>query len=188
VLARKAFPAAAFDVIWIKFTPGGVVKKIFWALVLAGAGIYGTGAVKLSESGANRFLNQLETLSLQGKGAQYCELLHEDLEVSIRDHTAPGSPRDFTGGKAEFCDYVSEAAKGMSLINPETHLTRDDFTVTRSWLHPWTAHVSYHETRTTTMTLVNVTLNTTSDDTWTLVNTLDGLRVLKLESDSRLAD
>jgi len=151
-------------------------------------GIYGIGAVKLSESGANRFLDELETLSLQGKSAEYCARLHDDLSVSIRDHTAPQELRDFDGGKAEFCDYVSMAAKGMSLMRPVSQVTRDDFTVTRSGFHPWTARVSYHETRSTRMTLANVTLNTVSDDQWTLVNTFGGLKVLRLESESGLAD
>ena len=164
------------------------MQKIFWLLVLTVVAVYGTGAVTLSESGANRFLNELETLSMHGESAAYCALLHEDLVVSVRDHTAPQEPRDFTGGKAEFCDYVSTAAKGMSIIRPETSVTRDDFTVTRSWLHPWTAQVSYHETRSTRMTLVNVTLNTKGDDRWTLVNTFGGLKVLRLESQSELAD
>jgi hypothetical protein len=38
------------------------------------------------------------------------------------------------------------------------------------------------------MTLVNATLNTVGDDKWILVNTLAGVRVLRLESESRLAD
>jgi hypothetical protein len=168
------------------------LKKIVWlaALLLTtvAVAVYSTGAIKLSESSAIRFLNELETLSLQEKSDAYCALLHDDLTVSIRDHTAPQMPRDFDGDKAELCEYVSMAAKGMSLIEPQSQLTRHDFTVTRRWLHPWTAQVSYHETRSTRLTRVNVTLNTVSDDTWILVNTLAGVRVLRLESESRLAD
>ncbi|MEJ0087047.1 MAG: hypothetical protein WDO72_15320 [Pseudomonadota bacterium] len=164
------------------------MKKILALLLLLGVGIYGAGPVKLSESGATRFLDELESLSLRGESAAYCALLHDDLVVAIRDHTAPDQPRDIDGGKAEFCDYVSMAAKGMSIIRPETRATRANFTVTRNWLHPWTAHVSYHETRTTHMKLANVTLNTVSDDQWILVNTFAGLKVLRLESESRLAD
>jgi len=156
--------------------------------MIVAVAVYGTGAWKLSEGSVNRFLNDLETLSLQEKSDAYCALLHEDLTVSIRDHTSPQIPRDFDGGKTEFCEFVSTAAMGMSLIGPQSQVTRHDFTVTRSWLHPWTAQVSYHETRTTRMTLVNATLNTVSDDKWILVNTLAGVRVLRLESESRLAD
>jgi len=164
------------------------LKKIFGLLLIIAVGVCGTGALKLSESGANGFLNELETLSLQGKSDEYCARLHDDLSVSISDHTSPRMPRDFAGGKAEFCDYVSMAAKGMALIRPQMQVTRDDFTVNRSWLHPWTAQVSYHENRTTHMTLANVTLKTVSDDKWVLVNTLDGVKVLGLVSESRLAD
>src|SRR5215470_2993022 len=116
----------------------GTMKKIVILLLIVVAAIYGTGAFNLSESGANRFLNELEDLSLSGKGQEYCALLHEDLKVSIKDYSAD-PPADFDGGRAEFCHYVSEAAKGMSLLGVGTHVTRDDFTVTRSWLHPWTA-------------------------------------------------
>jgi hypothetical protein len=165
-----------------------MLKTIAGLAVLALLFVYGAGAVRLSEGGAHRFLNDLETLSLQGDSDAYCERLHRDLAVSIRDHTAPGMPRDFDGGKKEFCDYVAMAAKGMALIGPETSVTREEFTVTRSWLHPWTAQVSYHETRTTHMTKVNVTLDTEGEDRWVLVNTLDGVKALRLDSETRLAD
>jgi len=168
------------------------LKKFIWLVPLllatVAVAVYATGAIKLSESSANRFLNDLETLSVQEKSDAYCALLHGDLTVSIRDHTVPELPRDFDAGKAEFCEFVSMAAKGMSLIGPQSQVTRHDFTVTRSWLHPWTAQVSYHETRTTRLTRVNATLNTVGDDKWILVNTLAGVRVLRLESESRLAD
>jgi hypothetical protein len=167
------------------------LKKIVWifALPLAAVAIvYGAGAAKLSESGATRFLDEMDSLSLQGKSTEYCTRLHDALAVSIRDHTSPGLPRDFTGGKKEFCDYVSMAAKGMSLLGPESQVTRHDFKVTRSWLHPWTAQVSYHETRTTRMTRVDATLDTVSDDRWILVNTVGGVKALRLESESHVAD
>jgi len=165
------------------------LKRIVWLLpMIVAVAVYGTGAWKLSEGSVNRFLNDLETLSLQEKSDAYCALLHEDLTVSIRDHTSPQMPRDFDGGKTEFCEFVSMAAMGMSLIGPQSQVTRHDFTVTRSWLHPWTAQVSYHETRTTRMTLVNATLNTVGDDKWILVNTLAGVKVLRLESESRLVE
>ena len=48
------------------------MKKIVMLLLIALAGIYGTAAVNLSESGANRFLNELEHLSMSGLGKEYC--------------------------------------------------------------------------------------------------------------------
>jgi len=163
------------------------MKKIVMLLLIALAGIYGTAAVNLSESGANRLLNELEHLSMSGHGKEYCEHLHEDLTVSIQDHTAD-PPANFVGGRAEFCGFVSEAAKGMSLLRAGTHVTRDDFTVTRSWLHPWTAQVSYKEDRITTFPLVNQSAHTQGEDKLTLVQTFGGVRMLHLESRSWLAE
>ena len=164
------------------------MKKILCLVVLVALFIYGTPAVTLSESSAARFLNTLETLSLTGKSAEYCARLDDHLVVSIRDRSAPGSPRDIDGGKKEFCDYVSMAAKGMSLIGPETHFIRDNFSVQRSWLHPWTATVRYEESRTTTLTRIGVTLETKSADRWTLVQTFAGVKVISLQSDVQRAD
>jgi hypothetical protein len=157
------------------------MKTMIAVLILAALGVYGTAAVSLSESGANRFLNQLEDLSIQGKSAEYCARLHADLAVSIKDHTA-NPPADFAGGKQEFCEYVSMAAKGMSILGVSTQVQRDAFTVERSWLHPWTAQVRYRERRTTTMSRVNVTLDTASEDRMTLVQTIRGVKLRSLES------
>jgi hypothetical protein len=161
-----------------------MLKKILWLLVLIALGIYGTPAFTLSESGANRFLDKLESLSLQGHANEYCARLHEDLKASVKDHTAPDLPREFTGGKAQFCDYVSNAAKGMSLLGISTNVTRNHFTVERSWLHPWTARVSYEEERTTTMAKLNVTVNSRSKDRLTLVQTLRGVKLVGLDSEA----
>jgi len=162
------------------------VKRIATLLLIAVAGIYGIAAFNLSESGANRFLNELEDLSLSGQGKEYCALLHEDLTVSISDHSGD-PPADFDGGRDEFCTFVSEAAKGMELLQAGVHVTRDDFTVTRSWLHPWTAQVSYNEDRITTFSLANQSLHTRGEDKLTLVQTLRGVRLLHLESRTWLA-
>ena len=108
--------------------------------------------------------------------------------VSIRDRSAAEIPRDIDGGKKEFCDYVSMAAKGMALIGPQTQFTRNNFTVQRSWLHPWTATVSYDESRTTTLTRIDVTINTHSVDRWTLVQTFTGVKVKSLRSEVQRAD
>jgi hypothetical protein len=146
---------------------------------LAGAYVYGVSS--LSRSGATRFLDELEALSLDGKSAEYCDRLHEDLRVSIRDHSAE-LPADFDGGRQEFCAFVSYAAKGVDLLGLSTRVTREDFTVTRDWLHPWTAQVSYHEDRITTMSKINATSHTRSDDELTLVQTFDGVKLVYLQS------
>ena len=161
------------------------MKKILLLAVALIAGIYVQSAIALSESGANAFLNELDDISLRGEGARYCAKLHEDMQVSISDHSAE-PPAEFTGGKKEFCDYVTYATKGMSMLGASTHLTRDEFTVRRSWLHPWTADVSYIETRTTSFTQGHVSIRTESRDRWTLVQTFDGIKARRLDSKTRL--
>jgi hypothetical protein len=157
------------------------MKKIVVVILLSLLTIYGYGRVKLSESASNRFLNELEQLSMTGKGEEYCARLHEDLKVSIRDHSAD-PPADFDGNREDFCGYVTYAMKGIEILGVSTNVTRENFTVAREWLHPWTAHVSYHEARITTMSKAGTTLHTVSDDRLTLVQTFDGVKLLYLES------
>jgi hypothetical protein len=162
------------------------MKTITLILVFALAGTWAYGAFTLSDAGANRFLDELESLSLQGRSDEYCARLHPDLRVSIRDHSAT-PPADFDGGRDEFCAFVSYAAKGVDLLGLSTRVTRDDFTITRDWRHPWTAQVRYHENRVTTMSKVNATLHTRSDDALTLVQTFGGIRLRELDSKVELA-
>ena len=162
------------------------MKKFLLLVVFGLLGVQAYGAIIFSEGGANGFLNELEDLSLSGKGQEYCDRLHDDMKVSIDDRSAD-PPAVFEGGKQEFCEYVSYAAKGMDIIGVSTHVKRDDFTVKRSWLHPWTADVSYVESRTTSMSVINTTLRTEGEDEWTLVNTFSGVKVLRLKSKVRLA-
>ena len=162
------------------------MKKLLLLVVLGLLGVQAYGAIVFSETGANSFLNELEDLSLSGKGQEYCDRLHDDMKVSIDDRSA-NPPAVFEGGKQEFCEYVSYAAKGMDIIGVSTQVQRNDFTVKRSWLHPWTADVSYVESRTTSMSVINTTLRTEGEDEWTLVNTFSGVKVLRLKSKVRLA-
>jgi hypothetical protein len=157
------------------------MKKIVVVILLVLVTIYGYGMVTLSEGASNRFLNELEQLSMTGKGEEYCARLHENLKVSIRDHSAE-PPADFDGNREDFCGYVTYAMKGIEILGVSTNVTREDFTVEREWLHPWTVHVSYHEERTTTMTKAGTTIHTVSDDRLTLVQTFNGVKLLNLES------
>ena len=157
------------------------MKKIVLFLLLVVGAIYGFGFVTLSERGANRFLDELESLSLTGKGQEYCARLHEDLKVSIRDHSAD-PPADFDGNRDDFCAYVTYAMNSVEILGISTQVTRENFTVTRDWLHPWTAQFRYHEVRTTTLSKAATTLHTVGDDELTLVQTFDGLKLLTLQS------
>jgi hypothetical protein len=156
-------------------------------LVLAIVGIYVQSAWVFSDSATNRFLDELEDLSLRGKAHEYCAKLHDNMQVSIHDHSGD-PPADFSGNKKNFCDYVSYAAKGMDLLGISTQVQRHEFTVRRNWLHPWTAEVTYSESRTTRMSKLNVTVRTEGEDQWTLVQTLDGIKALRLTSKTRLAE
>jgi hypothetical protein len=153
--------------------------------LMAIAGIYVQSAIALSEGGANNFLNELEDISMRGEGDKYCASLHEDMRASISDHSAE-PPAEFEGGKKEFCAYVTYATKGLSMLGASTHAQRDEFTVQRSWLHPWTADVSYVETRTTSFAQGNVSIRTESEDRWTRVETFGGIKVKRLDSKTRL--
>jgi hypothetical protein len=158
------------------------MKKIVVVILLVLVTIYGYGMVTLSEGASNRFLNELENLSMTGKGEEYCARLHENLKVSIRDHSAE-PPADFEGDREDFCGYVTYAMKGIEILGVSTNVTRKNFTVKRDWLHPWTVHVSYHEDRTTTMSKAGTTRYEVSDDRLTLVQTYGGVKLLSLESE-----
>jgi len=163
------------------------MKTLLLLAVLALAGVYVFGAVRFSETGALNYISDLETLAMNGETREYCERLHEDMEVSIRDSSAePAAAID--GGKDELCDYVSRASKGMALLGVSMETRVADVEVTRSWLHPWTADLSYSEKRTTRIRAAKVTLKTESDDEWTLVQTFSGVKVKRLVSEVRLAE
>ena len=157
------------------------MKKLVLALLLVVVAIYGFGFVKLTETASNRFLDELESLSLTGRGEEYCARLHEDLKVSIRDHSNE-LYAEFEGGREEFCGFVTYAMKGVEILGVTTKVTRKDFTVTRDWLHPWTVHVTYHEDRTAHMSKAGTSSHTVSDDRVTLVQTFEGVKLLGLES------
>jgi hypothetical protein len=163
------------------------MKTVLGMIVLTAAAVWGWPAIALSDSAAMRYLDELEAFSLEGKSAQYCERMHDDLTVAVRDATSTEGEVRIEGGKKEWCDYIAFATKGMSLLGMESQVTRDGFTVTREWRHPWTAKISYRERRTSTMTRVNTVLRTESKDELTLVQTFSGIRISRLTSEARIA-
>lgn len=164
------------------------MKIIVAALAVVGAIVWGLPAVSLSDSAAKAYLDELERLSLSGQSTEYCDCMHEDLVVDVTDATSEhsGTVR-IEGGREKWCEYVEYATRGLSLLGMESRATRDDFEVTRDWRHPWRAEVRYLERRVSTMTRVNATLRTQSEDRWTLVQTLSGVKVLRLSVNSRIA-
>jgi len=163
------------------------MKTILLLAVLALAGVYVFGAIRFSELGVLEYLGDLETLAMNGKTREYCDRLHEDMEVSIRD-TSGESTVALDGGKEELCDHITEAYKGMGLLGVSMETRVDDIEVTRSWLHPWTADISYSEKRTMRIRAAKLMIKSESDDEWTLVQTFSGMKVMRLVSEARLAE
>jgi hypothetical protein len=159
------------------------MKVAIAVLLLAFAGVYSYAAMTLNAHTANRFLDELETLSLQQKNTGYCARMHSDLEVKIHDATHDPATQ-FTGDRGLFCDYVAYSAKSVSILGLTTRATRRDFRFERDWWNPWTARVSYREDRITTMSKLDTTLHTQGEDKLTLVQSWRGLRLRKLDSRS----
>jgi len=163
------------------------VSKLFWLTAFALAGVYVTGYLSLSESSANAFLNSWEKLSLDGNAHAQCELLTDDFEVSIKDHTTPRDAH-IEGGKEDFCAHIKTISAAMALLQPTTNVRRENFTATRSFAHPWTADVSYTEFRSTSIPRAGIQQNTESEDKLVLVKTFGGVKIQRLESEAWLAD
>jgi hypothetical protein len=163
------------------------MSKLIFATVLALAGIYGTGYLSLSESSANSFLNDWETLTLDGDAHAQCDLLTEDFTVALKDHTTPHD-NSLNNNKEEFCAYIKTLTAAMSLLKPTTNVRREDFTVARSLMHPWTAAVTYTEFRTTAIPRAGINQSTQSEDKLILVKTINGVKIQHLESEAWLAD
>ncbi|HTU65663.1 MAG TPA: hypothetical protein VMF52_06925 [Steroidobacteraceae bacterium] len=162
------------------------MKTIAALIVLAITGFYGACSWALSAGNASRFLDDMETLSLHARMDAYCARLADELEVSIRDRTAD-PPAEFDGGKPEFCAYVTAATRNVALLGLATAVTRNDFTVTRDWLRPWTVRVHYREDRTTT-TRQFAPVHTQGEDDATLVLTVSGIQLRRLDSRSWSVD
>ena len=158
-------------------------------LVAAAAAVtWGWPALTLSDKAAIAYLDELEALSMQGHPDDYCERMHDDLEVAVSDATSDlAGPVRIEGGKQTWCEHIAFVSKGVMQLGMQTRATRNNFQVSRRWNEPWTARVSYDEERTSTIPRQNVTLRTVSSDRWVLVNTFRGVKVRGLESDSRIA-
>jgi hypothetical protein len=164
------------------------MKKIMLVAASLVLLVYGAGTLLLSAGAARKFLDEMDALSLRGDMTAFCSRLHDDLAVRVDDRTSPDFPRAVTGGKREYCDFVTFATKGLDLIGLESTVVRDDFRLEHDWLRPWIARVSYHERRTSTVTRgVPATIHTVSDDRWELVLTFSGIKARRLESRSTLA-
>jgi len=158
------------------------MKKLIMLLLLGLAGTYGVGRFNLGESGAMRFMTQMESLMNEGKGEEVCAMFHEDLEVDIADHSGE-STQTTTGGKDEFCELTRSVVAGLQLLPHSMQVEYTDVTAKSDWSKPWTGNVSYAEHRTLSIPAANATLRTVSDDEITLVQTFTGVKLRKIKSE-----
>jgi len=163
------------------------MKKLVFLLVLVVVGIHGVGRIKLGESGAMRFLAEMDSLMTDGEGQEVCEMFHEDLEVEILDHSGE-SLEQVSGGKEEFCDLTVATAASLNLLPHSMLVNFTEVEAKHDWLHPWTSEVSYLENRSLSIRGTNVTLRTVSHDEITLVNSFSGVKLRKLKSEVYKAD
>jgi hypothetical protein len=165
------------------------MKKVIVFALLAVIGVYLTGRVSLGESGAMRFVMEMDSLMNEGKADEVCAMFHDDLEFSIVDHTSTdGGSATVEGGKQDFCNTTRAQVAALQKVPHTMSVDFNDVTVKRSWLHPWTSEISYTEDRTFTIRGANVRLNTTSDDTITLVQTLSGVKLLRVQVEAWIAE
>jgi hypothetical protein len=152
--------------------------------ILAAAGFYLSGSLSFREASVNRFLAGWEEDTRRGDADAACETLAQDMTFSVHEHIGARA-QDAQGNRDEFCSYLHKSIPLLAKQVASTDVTRDHFTVTRDALHWWTANVSYTEHR--DLTLVSgLHLKQVSEDHVTLVKTLKGLRLERLESDARL--
>jgi len=163
------------------------MKKFAILLIVVLIGVYGVGRAKLGESGAMRFLSNMETLMNEGKAEEVCALFHEDLEVKISDQSGD-SPQTVSGGKQALCDLTKATVAGLSMVPHSHNVDYTDVNAKQDWLHPWTGEISYLENRSFSILGTNVTLRTVSDDEITLVHTFSGVKLRKLKSEVYKAD
>jgi hypothetical protein len=175
---RASFAASSHK----KIHGSETMKRLFVLALLALTGVFATGRITLGESGANRYLMTMSKLTDEGKSDEVCAMFHDELQFHVVDRTGP-STKDLDGGKAELCALVQASIAALSRVphDKETSITK--LAVTREWLHPWTSRVTYTEDQDIAIRGANVTLKTTSDDKITLVQTLTGVKLLKLDAE-----
>ena len=163
------------------------MKKVMLLLVLAAAATWGIGSLRLGESGAMRFLVEMDSQMTEGNGENVCGMFHEDLQVEISDHSGE-STEEISGGKQEFCELTLAAAASLNVLPHTMNVEFTDVEAKRDWRHPWTSEISYLENRSLTITGANVTVRTVSEDRITLVHTFSGVKLRKISSEVYKAD
>ena len=154
--------------------------------MLVTAWAYGSGRWAFTETHVNEFLSQWEEAAAQGDADAICDTLADDLTFTLNDRSA-GTPLEAEGGKEDLCAYFQKVIPIMAKVASSSEVRRDDLVIKRDTWHWWTADVSYTEYRSMRIA-ASMTLKTIGEDRMTLVKTLKGLRVKRLESQSWIDD
>lgn len=163
------------------------MAKLFWIAIFVLAGIYGVGYASLNEGAATDFLNDMEIMTTKGDAQGLCDLFADDMQVAILDHTS-GKDQTVKGGKDVACQQIAATAPAMAMLQATSEVQREKLKVERSLLKPWTAEISYTEKRHTNLQRAGVQIDTESDDKLTLIRTLRGVKITRLESEAWIAD
>jgi hypothetical protein len=158
------------------------MKKLVVLALLALIGVFVTGRITLGEAGAHRFLMTSSKLTDEGKSDEICAMIHEELKFHVIDRTGP-STQEVDGGKQELCALTQTSITALQLVPHDKETTISKLAVTRDLMHPWTSQVTYTDDQDITIRGANMTVKTTSDARITLVQTLTGVKLLKLDAE-----
>ena len=158
------------------------MKKLFTLAVLGAIGAVVVGRFNLGETGAMRFMMNMEALMDEGKADEVCALFHDDLVVDIADHSGE-STETVSGGKEELCELTRVTVAGLQLLPHSMNVKFTDVESTYEFSKPWSGELRYSEHRTLSIPGANISLKTVSEDEITLVQTFSGVKLLRVKSE-----
>jgi hypothetical protein len=163
------------------------LKKLLWLAVIAVTYVIASGYYTLGEAGVNRFLDRMDEASIKGDAQTQCDLLADDIEVSVHDHSGPGA-KTVEGGKDKLCELVKKVSAVQALVPMSMTVRRDNLIVEHGFLHCWTAEISYFEHQSASIPSRGFSLKTVSENHLTLVKTWSGVVIKRLETQARIDD
>ena len=132
----------------------------------------------------SKLLDSWEEDTRRGDADAMCESFTPDMTFAIHDHIG-ARVENGEGDRDKMCAYLDKVVPLLAQKEKSVEVKREGFTVKRYGLHWLTADVSYTEHREITLDS-GMHLKQVSEDHLTLVKTTKGLRVTRLESESRL--
>jgi len=157
------------------------MKKLVFLLIFSAVAAFGIARFNLGESGARRFLTQMESLMDEGRAEEVCDMFHEDLAAEIADHSGAAT-HNLRAGKQQLCELTRTTVAGLQQLPHSMEVEYSDFKAKQQLSKPWTSEVTYSEHRTLSILGANASLHTVSEDEITLVQTITGVKLRKLKS------